>query len=137
MEAKSPKAPVPEIKSLSNEEVAACEVFDDANATKGYVYIIAEFTKENGPPTWLFKVGRTVDPAKRLGDLRTGNPRPIHYHDYFEVSDAAAAEKAAQTAVDVYKSELGGGTEWYDVPKNNWDRFLTSVKNAVKPYKIK
>ena len=82
---------------------------------RGHVYIIAEKTRKN-EYTGFYKIGKTKqDLSERLRNLQTGNPRKLEYLEFVEVVDINAAESRAHAAATKrrFKSDEGGGTEWY------------------------
>ena len=87
--------------------------------TSGFVYIVRE-----GPPAppneILFKVGGSEDVPERMKDLKTGNPRKLTVKKSYMVTDCKTAENVAQAAVEKkYRSDYGGGTEWFKVTDDN------------------
>ena len=125
-----------DIKALSEEEISKLFVYPepiDAKAvTPGYVYVIVEWTTDKQSHTGLYKVGKTVNPNKRISDLQTGNARELGFIRATKVKDITAAEQAAHTALATYRVNYGGGTEWFKT--NDLNKFVTIFDKAVKPY---
>lgn len=74
-----------------------------------YIYVIRE------KYTDYYKVGKTVNPSKRLGDLQTGNPRELIFKRIKKVEDKKW-EKYVQDNLKDYSVTQGGGTEWFKIP---------------------
>ena len=111
-------------------------VSDGVSNDEGYVYCIAEY--EDGRKTGYFKIGTTNNPDKRLQDLQTGNPRELKiWKEPLLVSQRLDAEKAAHAAVEKYKVDQGGGTEWFKVPQDEQDKFYDLFCEAIKQYLVK
>ena len=99
------------------EEIAALPVFsntvktDGPASSEGYVYYITDDMNN-------FKVGRSVDPYRRLRDLQTGNPNELKIITK-KVSDMAECEKRLLEKMEKRFESTGGGTEWFtgDVKK--------------------
>ena len=93
----------------------------------GFIYLIKEEPNDvEGQANFInFKVGRTVNPEKRLTDLNTGNARQLLMYRPRHVTDAVEREREIHTALQQnnYGNQLGGGTEWYNVPRDDDDRF--------------
>lgn len=75
-------------KQYDEEVAAALGVLRDHRAQRrgrqGYVYCIGE-----GPTGgWAVKVGYSVKPEARAGELQTGNPRTLHLLGKFEGTEA-------------------------------------------------
>ena len=89
----------------------------------------------NGRATGFYKVGRTVDPNKRLSDLQTGNVRPLDFTRTVEVTDVSRAEAAAHNALATYSvTTYGGGTEWFRANGQQERPFYRSFDQAVARY---
>jgi hypothetical protein len=76
----------------------------------GYAYFIAE-----GGGTNYFKVGRTVNPEERLGNLQTGNPRRLDMNAQ-HVNNMLATEQQLKAAMAGRYPRGDGGTEWFLAP---------------------
>ena len=110
---------------------------------KGYVYIIQmggirmmgslPFGKHG---QW-FKVGASVDPAKRLQVLQTGNPYYLKGVAKYLVSDCKKAEEDIQKDSNLNFGSGGGGKEWYlaQSPKDV-DLLFNIVEKHAKSYQI-
>ena len=102
--------------------------------THGYIYIMKEISRDT--MYYLYKVGRSHDPNERKRNLQTGNPHPLQILRQWMVTDMKGAEAAVKRlrAVQIYKINLSGGTEWYEVRHTQEDRFISSVERAITPY---
>ena len=96
----------------------------------GFVYILRE---DVGP---YHKVGITNDVDRRVRDLQTGNPRKLHVVYKKEVNDVSKAETAAKEAAKDFKvsASMQGGTEWYNVPANQYNAFENAIEHAINAY---
>ena len=111
-------------------------VSDGASNDEGYVYCIAEY--EGGRESGYFKIGTAYDPEKRLRDLQTGNARQLKiWKECQLVSQRLDAETAAHAAVEKYKVDQGGGTEWFKVPQDEQDKFYDIFCKAIEQYLVK
>ena len=111
-------------------------VSDGASNDEGYVYCIAEY--EDGRETGYFKIGTAYDLEKRLRDLQTGNARQLKiWKECQLVSQRLDAEKAAHAAVEEYRVDQGGGTEWFKVPQGEQDKYYELFCEAIKQYLVK
>lgn len=106
---------------------------DGASNGPGYVYCIAE-VKKDGEYTGNFKVGTTTNPKKRLNDLQTGNINQLRFvGNPIHVSHSIDMEKKAHTALQKYKVDQGGGTEWFQASSDSERKsFYKCYKKAVK-----
>ena len=111
---------------------------DGASNDEGDVYCIAECDKE-GKETGYIKVGTAYDPEQRRKELQTGNARQLKIwrNCQFRVSKRLDAEKAAHKDLEKYKANLRGGTEWFMVPPNEWDKFRDLFCKATEQYRVK
>ena len=111
---------------------------DGASNDQGYVYCIAEYDRD-GRETGYFKIGTAYNPEKRLRDLQTGNAHPLKiWRDCkVEVLQRLDAEKATKKALKDYKASQGGGTEWFEVPENEWQKLYNLFYEAIKQYLVK
>ena len=105
-----------EIAELTFEEFESWFPDDALVEVRGYVYLIEEDNLGAGATN--FKIGKTVDPNKRISDLQTGNPRRLNMR-YWSVKDHTDCENRLKYALRNYRSTLGGGTEWYTASVNN------------------
>lgn len=109
---------------------------DGASNDEGYVYCVAEY--EGGKESGYFKIGTANDTEKRLRDLQTGNPRQLKtWKEPQLVSQRLDAERAAHTALEEYKANQGGGTEWFKVPQNEQEKFYDLFCEAIEQYLVK
>ena len=108
---------------------------DGAKNGPGYIYLLSEHTQSNGQPTCYYKIGVSSKPNKRIADLQTGNPRPLMFHDEpRRVSKVISAERLVHKAVGSYASGLGGGKEWFYVPREEWESFWNCYQKALSEY---
>ena len=112
------------------------EVFTDgARNAPGFVYLLCERSSLEGESTGYYKIGVSCKPEKRLSDLQTGNPRPLHFQEKPTlVSKVISAEKSIHKAVSCYAASTGGGQEWFCVPQHNWKEFWNCYQKAIEPY---
>lgn len=73
-----------------------------------YIYVIRE------RDTNYYKVGRTINPSRRLAGLQTGNPHQLIFKRIKKVDDQEW-EKYVQDQLERYRIQ-GGGTEWFQIP---------------------
>ena len=105
--------------------------------SQGTVYMLAEID-ENQRETGFYKVGKTKQNInKRISDLQGGNPRKIVCKTYANVNDMNGAETAAHRALQQWntKARFGGGSEWFLVPGNDFNRFLNGFNDAVQQFR--
>ena len=132
-----------EFTFLTLEEIKALPVFpetnlgggddtDDPGLNQGYVYLIKEDNQDSTAPK-RFKVGKTVNPDKRLSDLQTGNPQKLDMRPE-EVEDMNACEKELLNALKNYKCKLGGGTEWFTAQPNQVGNLKANFTRIVRKY---
>lgn len=123
-------------RDKSAEEEEEDEVFTDGVRNgPGFVYLLSEHSQTDGQVTHYYKIGATSNPAKRVADLQTGNPRPLHLQgEPMYVSRVISAERSIHKAVARYASKLGGGQEWFYVPQQDWKHFWEGYQKAIKPY---
>ena len=107
----------------------------DGNADEeGYIYIIEEVDPKSTDTT-NYKVGRAVNPRKRLFDLQTGNTRKLQIlNPQTKVKNMREAENALHNALSSYRCQLGGGTEWFTVPLGQKRTFLATCRRILAPY---
>lgn len=74
---------------------------------KQAIYVIAELDGDG-----FVKIGRAVDPSKRLNELQIGNPRQLRLSSSFVPKDAVATER--QIHKWLKDSRVRG--EWFDIP---------------------
>ena len=122
------------MKTLAIIFVCVLMIFDAVQAegcnqygVSGYVYIVKERNED------YYKIGASTDPATRVSNLQTGNPRRLDYVRLYRATDCLQAENVAKNSVTpTYNANLGGGTEWFHVvgedPLND---FLQRIHNAV------
>ena len=130
-----------EFSFMTLEEIKALPVFpetnlgggDDTDApSQGYVYLIEEVNQDVRAPK-RFKVGKTVNPDKRLSDLQTGNPQKLDMR-FDEVKDMNACEKELLNALQNYKCKLGGGTEWFTAQPNQVGNLKGNFTRIINKY---
>lgn len=107
----------------------------------GTVYVLEEFDQNAGTATGYYKVGMTEseDYGKRLGDLQTGNPRPLVPVRAERARDMKTAEKEAQKAVGKLPSVTrqvikDRETEWFYLPLTSKGAFLATFDSVIKCY---
>lgn len=104
----------------------------------GYVYIL----QEQVPPTTFYVIGSSRDPSQERSNLQKGNPRPLYFYGrppthVFAVTNMKDAEAAARSANMQYSVDLGGGTEWFQVPLKSLQSFYSDVTKAVASYALR
>ena len=108
---------------------------DGVRCGPGFIYLLSEQSKTDGQTTCHYKIGVTSNPAKRVADLQTWNPRPLYLQgEPKHVSRVLSAERSIHKAVGKYASKLGGGQEWFYVPQQDWKHFWECYQKAIKPY---
>lgn len=106
----------------------------------GIVYVLEEFEQNAGTPTGYYKVGMTnQDFEKRMGDLQTGNPRPLVDVRRAQVRDMRTAETQAQDAVERLPSVTrqiikDRKTEWFYLPIASKGAFLAAFDSVIRRY---
>ena len=101
---------------------------------KGLIYILQQAGSN------FYKVGFTSrNVNSRLKELQGGNPHKIVPVFHRSVKDVGQAEKAAKDSVKKYNCQhkYGGGVEWYEVPKAEKNKFLSTIKGAIGRFKGK
>ena len=111
-------------EELTLQENELFTVFTEGNRP-GYVYLLREEISFNEPRTF-FKVGRSIDPKRRHRCLQTGNARQLVFVDAVKVKDNVSCERRLKFDLSKYKSQLGGGTEWF-VIKSGEDKTLEDL----------
>ena len=121
---------------LSYEELVKKQDFtEEIDGKAGYIYIIKEIDF-NSTGFINYKVGQSGDPQKRIQDLQTGNLRKLKIaYPATRVNDMNQAERDIHKALSSYKSQEGGGREWYTVPPDQNKRFLATCKGALVEHK--
>lgn len=99
-----------------------------------YIYIIGESSLKQ--PTGYYKIGKTDDWEERIKNLQTGNARELYYCRVIQVWDMTAAEKAAHDKVAVCRAKDGGGKEWFFVPQEWEQKFITLFSQAISNYRL-
>ncbi|CAI8025918.1 hypothetical protein GBAR_LOCUS14939 [Geodia barretti] len=97
----------------------------DAPASRpGEVYLIAQSGSN------FFKVGRSVDPDKRLSDLQTGQPQKLIMKERKTVGNMVEVEQRLLAKMRDKFVPMPGGTEWFegDIAKAQ-EIFLSLVDN--------
>ena len=73
--------------------------------------------------------------TKSYTGRNTDNPRPlVLVREFVKVTRTQDAEKAAHKALQKWHVKMGGGTEWYRVPKKELKDFYMTFDNAIKKY---
>ena len=80
---------------------------DGSASVPGFVYLIHEKSRN------FFKIGRAVDPDKRLADFQTAQPRKLEMKSKAWVSNMAQAEACLKEVMKKHYSGTDGGTEWF------------------------
>jgi len=75
-----------------------------------FIYIISEH--ENGP----LKIGRSMNPQSRLGELQVGNPRRLHLVKTWEIENHDLAHHVERWLYQILKrgATFCGG-EWFNL----------------------
>lgn len=80
------------------------------------------------------KIGLSRDPDGRPGELQTGNPFKLKLQKWYQVGSMQIAEEAAHYVVLAYKT-VGGGREWFHVPKDvDLDTLIKIVDDEMKKH---
>ena len=97
-----------------------------------YVYLIHEEPSDASGKV-NYKVGRSGDPDKRMGDLQTGNIRKFTLvWTFADKTGKGEGEGNAKTALKEYKRNLGGGTEWFTAnEEKQCDDLIQKFKDAA------
>ena len=103
------------------EEMYEQKVQDRKTFNKSCVYVI----KSSNPST--YKIGRSVDPRRRLGELQTGNENTLTLIHEQEVSHVNQVEAFCHYVFD--KHSLGG--EWFLVDDEIMDNFIAKVLPTI------
>ena len=93
---------------------------------------------ENQRETGFYKVGKTKQNInKRISDLQGGNPRKVIFKTSANVNDMDSAETAAHQALQLWntKARFGGGSEWFQVPGDDFSSFLNGFNDAVQHFR--
>ena len=70
---------------------------------------------------------------ERLSKLQTDNPNHLEYWEQIKVSNMQAAEVAVHDAVkQKYMTNEQGRAEWYGVPPEHKDDFITRIRLFVR-----
>jgi hypothetical protein len=122
-----------EFKYQTPEEIAALKKFpepegdetDGPASSPGYVY----FVTENG--TNNFKVGRTVDPQRRLSELKReqSQSQELRMRSVY-VSNMLEAEQSLLDAMREKFSGTSRGTEWFTGDVAKAQRLFTRIANS-------
>ena len=99
---------------------------------KGLIYILQQAGSN------FYKVGFTSrNVNSRLKELQGGNPNKIVPVYQQRVKNVGQAEKAAKDSVKNFHvhPRLGGGVEWYEVPRNRKDSFINTIERAIGRFK--
>ena len=125
---------------MTPEEIAALPVFPEPEQTDGgtvqtnggtidaddpgYVY----FMIESGPTSY-FKVGRTVNPKIRAGNLQTGNPRELTMQA-IEVPQMKVEDRLKEAMAAKY-NRANGGKEWFSGNVAEAYKLFLAIVNAA------
>ena len=120
-------ASLPAFPELESDDKCGGSDEADGNASgPGYAYLVAE--EGSGK---YFKVGRTVDPVKRLKALQTGHPRKLIMKPV-PVSDMAAAERDLLQTMREKFCKADGGTEWFIGDVTHAKKVFTRIVNKYR-----
>lgn len=111
-----------------------CVPVEQVQGSPGLVYVLRQ-ARSN-----FYKVGLTRGRvADRIRNLQTGNPQRISEVYSEKVTDVGQAEKAAKDSVKSFNvfEKYQGGTEWYEVPKYQYPRFMRRIKSAIRRFRPK
>ena len=79
-----------------------------------------------------YKVGKSVNPKKRLGNLQMGNPRQLNMNHPGLVNNMKAAERdLIHEVLNAHQATLGGGRDWYKVPIDQRNDFLEAYTTLI------
>lgn len=67
------------------------------------------------------KIGYSADPDERLSSAQSGNPQPMSLAGVIETDHAPRLEEKLHDLLSAYRCEMGGGTEWFDLPEDIHD----------------
>ncbi|XP_038639449.1 uncharacterized protein LOC119956361 [Scyliorhinus canicula] len=83
-----------------------------------------------------YKIGHFKDYEIRISDLQTGNPRKLICLCSTIMNDKGD-EKKVREALEQYKVDLGGGTEWFEIPEGDIEGACEAIRK-INPadYKI-
>ena len=93
---------------------------------------------ENQRETGFYKVGKTKQNInKRISDLQGSNPRKVIFKTSANVNDMDGAETAAHQALQRWNTKVrfGGGSEWFQVPGDDFSSFLNGFNDAVQQFR--
>ncbi|MFC6964939.1 GIY-YIG nuclease family protein [Halocatena marina] len=67
------------------------------------------------------KIGYATDPDARLSSAQSGNPQPLRLVGVIETDHALRLEEKLHRLLSDYRCEMGGGTEWFDLPPDIYE----------------
>ena len=117
-----------EEKTQEEKEIAALPELetDDTDGPAsgpGFVYRMAQ------SGTNYFKVGRSVDPDKRLSSLQTGQPKKLIITKRVYVKNMLEAEKHILEKMEDNFKKTPGGKEWFNGNPVEAEKLFTSIAN--------
>ena len=84
--------------------------------------------------TTYCKIGFSKAPLQRKSIIQSGNPRQLILVDWFEVSNNFS-DSIFKYEFSKYHVEEDGGTEWYKIPKKEFNKVKRKVKKICKQKK--
>ena len=103
----------------------------DAPASRpGEVYLIAQSGSN------FFKVGRSVDPDKRLSDLQTGQPQKLVMVERKKVSNMLEGEKRLLAEMKANFVPAPGGTEWFEADIAKAQEIFNRVWMIIESFQL-
>ena len=110
------------------------QVYAPAPIGRGHVYIAGERDPRGGY-TGFYKVGGTgMTKNLRRSTLNTGNPRQLHMLVFTRVARTRDTERAIRSSLARWRVYYGGGREWFHVPRNQWNTFYSTYRNAIRRF---
>ena len=76
-----------------------------------------------------YKIGEAKNVIQRRGNLKAGNPRRLILIESFRTY---VRDKVFKTILSDYYIDLGGGTEWYEIPPKDINKVLRKIKAVCK-----
>lgn len=98
------------------------EILERYQRNQGYVYLI------HAAGTNRYKIGRTVNPIVRLGQLQKQSPYPLRIVESFWSPDAIADEKALHS--EFFESRVLG--EWFELYQLTPEEFGVTLRSKEK-----
>ena len=81
--------------------------------------------KEEG--TDYYKIGQAKKVMQRRGNLKAGNPRRLIL---IESYSTYVNDHIFKKILKKYYIDLGGGTEWYEIPRKDINNVLRKIKTV-------